>query len=102
MNNYDRAKKISSDLISDIKYMYADHVIGILGTLVSNYGLPLDQDTIDGMKDALIDYFFDGFDPDWNSYGMWQWFENLNPSWFEIKNGTIDCNKSVKDFKKNK
>ena len=93
-----KAKRISLDQIQDIRYMWSCHVVGLLGTLVMNYSLPLNQFTIDGMKDALIDHFFDGFDPEWEEYGMWQWFENMNPSWFEIKNSDFRCNKLPKDF----
>jgi len=95
---YDRSKKISSGLISDMKYMYVDTVIGLLGTLVLNYRLSLSQDTIDGMKDALIDEFFYGLDPDWKDYGTYRWFEEVNPDWFEIRNADFYCNKFPKDF----
>ena len=81
--NYDESYKVTNSLLNNIKYMYDTQVIQILQLLVYSYSLPLTQDVIDGMKDALIDYFFDGFDPDWDSFGMWQWWEGLCPEWFE-------------------
>jgi hypothetical protein len=98
--DYNTANKITESLISEIKYLYAENVVGILATLVCHYSLPLNQETINGMKDAVADHFFDGLDPDWDDYGMWQWWEGMCPEWFEqLPALTLRCHKMPKDFK---
>jgi len=99
MSDYNKSKRIADELVSGFKYMYTSNVIGLISTLVCNYSLPLSQETINGVKDALIDHFFDGMDSEWEDYGMWQWFENLNPDWFREEKDSLYCNKSPKDFK---
>lgn len=101
-----KAKKIALKELGDIKYMHADMVVGLLGAVVRYEGMSICQEVIDGMKDALIDYFFDGLDPEWENYGTYQWFENMSPDWFSLKPSDnpkyasqIQCNKSPNDFK---
>jgi len=102
-----KAKKITLKELEGIKYMHADMVVGLLGAVVRYEGMSICQEVIDGMKDAIIDYFFDGCDPEWESYGIWQWFENMSPDWFTLKPNDnpryapqIQCSKKPSDFKK--
>lgn len=99
-NNYIDAKRISLNLLDDIKYMYASSIVGILSMLVCNYGLPLEQDVVEGLKDAIVDYFYDGMDPDFDNYAMMKWFDGLNADWFELTDGgkSLKCNKNISDF----
>jgi len=97
MNDYDKAKKVSLEYLENAKRLYPNQITGLLGVLVCHYTCALSQDTIDGMKDALIEHFFDGIDPEWENEALYNWFEGLNPSWFEEKNNTIICNNPFKN-----
>jgi hypothetical protein len=85
MGDFDKAKRLASKLCRDSKYMYRSHVTGVIATLVFNYGMSLSQEMIDGVKEALIDHFFYGLDPEFDDEEMYFWFENLSPQSFEIK-----------------
>lgn len=87
MENKTRAYTLTYYSLHDTvgnKHLYFAMVPGILAMLVKK-GLPLNQDTIDNMKDALMDYFYDGVEPEnWNEI-QWNWWEKMSPNYFEIK-----------------
>ena len=97
--DFKKAYAITKDQISDMKYFYWDGVVGLVGIVCQNYGVPLSQDTLDGIKQAIVDDFFGNVEPEWDSYGLWQWWEKLSPDWFQLTTNDIKCNKKPSDFK---
>lgn len=106
--DYDRAYAIASEQTHDLKYMYYSHIVGLVG-VVCAHNIPLNDDTIWGIKDAIVDEVYYGVEPEFDDYGLLQWWEQMEASWFEIKPGQmrggiqyageIKCNRKPADFK---
>jgi hypothetical protein len=104
-----RAYIIARDQLANLKYCYWDAVVGLIGTVCGNYDVPLTQENIDAIKEAIQDKFSPGVEFEWDSYGMWQWWENLSVEWFSLiptppsfgkeYAPNIKCSKSPADFK---
>lgn len=98
--NNSKAYRITINNIKGSKYMYMNMITGVLATLVNNYNLPLNQNTINDMKDAFIDYFYDGVEPEnWNDK-QWKWWDNLSPNYFnyEMKKTGLKGDKKKKSL----
>ena len=105
-----QAYNIARDQVSNVKYLYWTQVVGLLGMVCGHHNMPLNQETIEGVKLAIIDELSDGVEIEWEEYGMWQWWDNLSADWFEMVPtkslfggapgpATIRCNKQPTDFK---
>jgi hypothetical protein len=105
-----RAYAITKDQISDMRYFYWEWVVGLVGVVCGAYSVPLTQEALEGIKKAVLDEFCGEVEIEWDSYGMWQWWENMSPDWFQLipsKPGwqgqaiapDIKCSKRPTDFK---
>lgn len=84
--NYKKACKVTKYLLQDTKYLYTKNIGGIYTSLM-HYGVNPGQDAIDGMKDGIIDIFFDGLEPEWYNKEAYEWWENMTPEYFYSGSG---------------
>lgn len=97
-NLYDKSYKITLRLIDDnprnLRYLIEVTIPGIYPDLVQNYGLGRSEEVINGMKDALYDFiseeFFGGTEPTFTNEETYEWWENLNDSYFDEKINLIN------------
>lgn len=104
--DYELAVKVTTKLIYELKYFYWESLTGLVKMCLDS-GCSLNQDTINGIKDAIIDDMYCGMEPEFEEYGMWQWWESLSYEWFLIKEqkhfdgklvSYVECTKKPKDF----
>jgi hypothetical protein len=91
----DKAYRVTIKLIDDnpknLRHLVELTIPGIYFSLVQNYGLPYEnQEVIDGMKDALYDkiseFFFGETEPTFTNEETYEWWENMDPSYFYMDN----------------
>jgi hypothetical protein len=84
---YKKAYRIATQSINDTKYLYTRDIPGVYATLVKQYLLPNTQDTVDGMRDAFIDIYFSGVEPEWYSMEAEKWWFGMTPDYFDDTHG---------------
>ena len=60
-------------------------LLGIYGILLRN-GCSHSAETVDGMKEAIEEYFFGGFEPEWATMKACDWWFGLDHTSFIINN----------------
>ena len=78
---YKKAYNFVTKDIDGFKYLYIEHLLGIVNTFV-HYRIPITDDTIEGMKSALEDYFWSGIEPDWATMEAEKWWTDMNADSF--------------------
>jgi hypothetical protein len=104
MSDYDRAYKVAKNQLKDFKYFYVEYMVGLIDTICVTYGFPLNQESIDGAKDAVIDVINHGIEKEWDDYGSFMFWTGLCPEWFTFttsSDGHVNthCSKKTSDFK---
>ena len=98
--NYKKALRVTKFILKVTKYLYTKYIGGVYTSLM-HYGVAHGQDAIDGMKDGIIDIFFDGLEPEWFSMEACKWWDDMKPEYFylskesEWKNGRLYINGSI-------
>lgn len=98
MSIKEQAYQITLDQISEMNCFTWETIVSLVDIVCGTNQVPLTQEALDGIKQAVLDDFYGDTIPEWDSYQLWQWWENLSPDWFKLE---IKCNKSPADFKKN-
>ena len=75
---YVKAKAIMIHEFENLKYIYMDIAIGAIGKCLRS-GMIMSQEIIEAFKDALIETFFAGCEPDFENAEVSKWWENLTP-----------------------
>lgn len=88
-----KAYRIATNLIHDTKYFYLSTLDGLILAL-PHYNISITEDSIADVKDAIIDHFCDGVEPEWEKESHWNYWEAISPDWFE--DGL--CLKRLSDF----
>lgn len=74
-----RVFDIVENLIVDCKWIYKSTVKKIYLTLVNSYKLPDNQNTVNNMRDAIIDHFWGGVEPEYDDLDDFEFWEKMTP-----------------------
>jgi adenylate kinase family enzyme len=79
--NSNSAMKQTLILLNGMKRLYFETLNGVYRTLLL-YGFPDTMETVEAMKDGIIEYFFFGIDPEWETEENYLTWESLSPEYF--------------------
>jgi hypothetical protein len=98
MDPKEQAYQITLDQISEMEFFSWETIVCLIEIVCEKYRVPLTQHSLNEIKRAVLDEFYGENQPEWDSYELWQWWENLSTDWFDLN---FKCHKSPQDFKKN-
>jgi hypothetical protein len=73
-------------LIKDTKYLYFSYIRGVYSILTDRYHFPNTQETVDEMKLAIAHVYYDGFEPEFDTWEQYQRWEKMCPKTLKGRN----------------
>ena len=77
-----KAFKIAIKEIQDLNSFYIELLPALVITVGHVHNAGMTQETIEACKLALLDYFDDGCEHEWQSDLEWKYWEEINIDWF--------------------
>lgn len=80
---YEIITKSLEETIGD-KHSYFEFLVPACIAIVYKKGFPINEDTIYNLKEAILDYFYSGIEPENWTLQQHEWWDKMSPDYFEV------------------